>query len=84
MNKTIIALSLALAASTGAFTAAQAEDGFQRGPNISGQPNFVAGVVTDYNGTSGYEAKGGIDYTATASFERAPMSEQNRERLYEH
>jgi len=84
MNKTLIALSLALAASTGAFTAAQAEDGFQRGPNNNSQPNFVAGVVTDLNGTSGYEAKGGIDYTATASFERTPMSEANRDFLYGH
>jgi len=80
MNKTLIALSLAFAASTGAFTAAQAEDGFQRGPNISGQPNFVAGEVTDLNA--------GVDYTATASIRNAPqsepMSEQMQERLYAH
>ncbi len=58
MNKTIIALSLALAASTGAFTSAYAEDAFQIAPSTS-QPLFVAGVVTDLNG--------GVDYTATAS-----------------
>ncbi len=58
MNKTIIALSLALAASTGAFTSAYAEDAFQIAPSTS-QPLFVAGVVRDLNG--------GVDYTATAS-----------------
>ena len=78
MNKTLIALSIALAASTGAFTAAQAEDGFQRGQNISGQSNFVAGVVTDLN------ANAGVDYTATASVKSAPMSAQMQERLYAH
>ena len=82
MNKTVIALSLAFAASAGAFTAAQAGDGFQRGPDISGQPNFVAGVVTDLN------ADAGVDYTATASIRNAPqsepMSEQMQERLYAH
>ena len=82
MNKTLIALSLAFAASTGAFTAAQAEDGFQRGPNISGQPNFVAGVVTDYDGAA--TAQSGVDYTATASFERSEKSAQMQERLYAH
>jgi len=84
MNKTLIALSLAFAASTGAFTAAQAEDGFQRGPNISGQPARVAGVVPDYSNTQGYEAKSGVDYTATASFERSEKPAQMQERLYEH
>jgi len=82
MNKTLIALSLAFAASTGAFTAAQAEDGFQRGPNISGQPNFVAGVVTDYDGATAVQS--GVDYTATASFERSEKSDQMQERLYAH
>ena len=82
MNKTLIALSLAFAASTGAFTAAQAEDGFQRGPNISGQPNFVAGEVTDYDGAA--TVRTGVDYTATASTKSAPMSEQMHERLYEY
>jgi len=84
MNKTLIALSLAFAASTGAFTAAQAEDGFQRGPNISGQPARVAGVVTDYSDTTGYKAQTGVDYTATASINTTPMSEEMHERLYEH
>ncbi|MEM5471583.1 hypothetical protein WNZ14_07585 [Hoeflea sp. AS60] len=59
MNKTIIALSLALAASAGSFvSAASAEDAFQITPSTS-QPLFVAGVVTDLNA--------GVDYTATAS-----------------
>jgi len=83
MNKTLIALSLAFAASTGAFTAAQAEDGFQLAPNNNSQPIFVAGVVTDFDG-----AKSGVDYTATASVnsapQTAPMSEQMQERLYAH
>ena len=84
MNKTLIALSLAFAASTGTFTAAQAEDGFQRGPNISGQPNFVAGVVTDYGNTQGYEAKSGVDYTATASVDRNEKPAVNVDFLYGH
>ncbi len=85
MNKTIIALSLALAASAGAFTsAAFAEDAFQITPSTS-QPQFVAGVVTDLDANKGIEAQSGnIDYTATASVDRNPMSEQKREFLYEH
>ena len=61
MNKTIIALSLALAASTGAFTQAYAEDGFQM-TSANGQANFAAGVIGNQAGENG-----GIDYTATAS-----------------
>jgi len=82
MNKTLIALSLAFAASTGAFTAAQAEDGFQRGPNNNSQPNFVAGVVTDFDGAAA--AKSGVDYTATASFDRSEKPATNVDFLYGH
>ncbi len=84
MNKTIIALSLALAASTGAFTSAYAEDAFQIAPSTS-QPLFVAGVVRDLNANKGIEAqRGTVDYTATASVDRSPQAEQKRELLYGH
>ncbi len=85
MNKTIIALSLALAASAGSFvSAASAEAAFQITPSTS-QPLFVAGVVTDLDANKGLEAqRGTVDYTATASIDSNPMSEQKREFLYGH
>ena len=85
MKNTIIVLSLALAASAGAFTSAEfAEDAYQMYPSTS-EPQFVASVVTDLDANKGIEAQNGNnDYPATTSVNRNPMSEQKREFLYEH
>ncbi|SOE17723.1 hypothetical protein SAMN05877838_2626 [Hoeflea halophila] len=77
---------IAFAASTGAFATVQADDGFQRGPNISGHPESIVDEFSDYSPAAA--ARSGIDCTATASVNDAPkteqMSEQMQIRLYEH
>ena len=75
MNKLIIALGLTLAASTGAFADSSALDAYQA-PAIQGAAPYAVGVSNelasyDRAGNDGsptfMAAKGGIDYTATAS-----------------
>jgi hypothetical protein len=66
MNKILIALGLTLAASTGAFA---------QSPNDWVELNApVHGPAAEAHAAR--SAQGGIDYTATASFDRAPETKK--------
>ena len=75
MNKLLIALSLSLAASTGAFAASTAMDAYVV-PAAQGSATYAVGVSNDLvsydragnDGSPTFQApQGGVDYTATAS-----------------
>jgi len=75
MNKLLIALSLSLAASTGAFAASTAMDAYDV-PAAQGSATYAVGVSNDLvsydragnDGSPTFQApQGGVDYTATAS-----------------
>ena len=67
MNKMLIALGLTLAASTGAFA---------QSPNDWVELNApVHGPAAEAHAAQSAQ-QGGIDYTATASFDRAPEADK--------